>query len=380
MIAIPVVSTPDDRATVLVVDDTPENLQLMRGLLRERYRVRLANSGETALELVRQEPRPDLVLLDIMMPGLDGYQVCQQLKADRLTREIPVIFLTAMDQETDQEKGFACGCVDYITKPISPPLVLARVATHVSLKMANDQLAHNNHYLQAEVEQRTLEVQKVQEVTIMAMASMAETRDNETGMHIRRTQNYVKALAEELHRDSPYADELSDTVIELLFKSAPLHDIGKVGVPDGILLKPGKLTADEFQLMKKHAEMGARIIASAERLLDAPSSFLRFAREIAHRHHENWDGSGYPDGLAGTAIPLSARLMAVADVYDALISKRCYKLSFSHADACEFIENQKGIKFDPIVVQAFQRLQDRFAEIARAYSDDSPVCVDSIVL
>ncbi len=189
--------------TVLVADDTPENLQLMNALLRGRYRVRLANNGETTLRLAQQEPRPDLILLDIMMPVLDGYAVCLQLKQEPLTREIPVIFLTALDQEADQEKGFACGCVDYITKPISPPLLLARVATHVALKRATDVLLDNNRYLREEVERRTLEVQKVQEVTIMAMASLAETRDNETGMHIRRTQNYVKALAEELHRDSP---------------------------------------------------------------------------------------------------------------------------------------------------------------------------------
>ncbi|MEB3319604.1 MAG: two-component system response regulator [Cyanobium sp.] len=372
--------TAERSATVLVVDDTPENLQLMNALLRTQYRVRLANSGETALQLARQEPLPDLILLDIMMPGLDGYGVCRQLKADGLTRSIPVIFLTAMNQESDQEEGFRCGCVDYITKPISPPLVMARVATHVSLKHANDRLADSNRYLQAEVEHRTREVQKVQDVTILAMASLAETRDNETGMHIRRTQNYVKALAEELRQRSSYGAELDDEVIDLLYKSAPLHDIGKVGIPDGILLKPGKLDAEEFQLMKQHAELGARIIASAERLLEAPSSFLRFARAIAHHHHENWDGSGYPDALAGGAIPLSARLMAVADVYDALISKRCYKSAFTHEEACAFIVGQSGQKFDPTVVVAFERVADRFAAIAAEFNDNAPVSIDSIVL
>ncbi|MFY8150257.1 MAG: HD domain-containing phosphohydrolase [Prochlorococcaceae cyanobacterium] len=367
---IPLAPRADDRqATVLVVDDTPENLQLMNGLLRERYRVRLANSGEAALRLARQEPKPDLILLDIMMPDLDGYQVCLQLKADGSTCHIPVIFLTAMDQQADQEKGFHCGCVDYITKPISPTLALARVATHVSLKQAKDLLSDHNRSLREEVERRTLEVQKVQEVTIVAMASLAEARDNETGMHIRRTQNYVKALAEELRRASPYADELDEESIDLLFKSAPLHDIGKVGIPDHILLKPGKLTVEEFELMKRHAVMGAQIISSAEQLLDLPSSFLHFAREIAHHHHENWDGSGYPDHLRAEAIPLSARLMAVADVYDALISKRCYKEPFSHADACAFIESQSGLKFDPVVVEAFRRIEERFIAIAAEYSD-----------
>lgn len=370
----------DDRATVLVVDDTPENLQLMHGLLRELYRVRLANSGEVALRLASQEPLPDLILLDIMMPGVDGYQVCQQLKADQRTREIPVIFLTAMDQESDQEKGFAYGCVDYITKPISPALVLARVGTHVSLKRANDRLADANHFLSVEVERQTREVQKVQDVTIMAMASLAETRDNETGMHIRRTQNYIRALAEDLQRHSPYGADLDAVSIELLYKSAPLHDIGKVGIPDGILLKPGKLTADEFEVMKTHAILGARIIASAEELLDTPSNFLHFAREIAHHHHENWDGSGYPEGLAGVAIPLSARLMSVADVYDALISKRCYKVPYSHQDACVHIVALSGSKFDPEIVKSFQRITAQFDDIARAFADHSIASLESVVL
>ncbi len=368
------------KPTVLVVDDTPENLQLMNALLREHYRVRLANNGATGLELARQEPLPDLILLDIMMPGLDGYQVCERLKDDGATRAIPVIFLTAMNQDADQEEGFRRGCVDYITKPVSPPVLLARVATHVSLKRSSDLLADSNRRLREEVERQTHEVQKVQEVTILAMASLAETRDNETGMHIRRTQNYVKVLAQELHRQSPYGADLDEEVIDLLYKSAPLHDIGKVGIPDGILLKPGKLNSDEFQLMKTHALLGARIIASAEQLLDTPSSFLRFAREIAHHHHENWDGSGYPDGLAGAAIPLSARLMAVADVYDALISKRCYKLPFSHEQACAFIEGEEGRKFDPVVVQAFRRLADQFAAIAAEFNDNAPVPLETLVL
>ena len=357
------------RPTVLVVDDTAENLQLMHGLLREQYRVRLATSGEIALQLAATQPPPDLILLDIMMPDLSGYEVCLRLKRQPLTRAIPVIFLTALDQEIDQEEGFRCGCVDYITKPIAPPLVMARVATQIALKQARDQLANSNARLQQEVERRTLEVQRVQEVTILAMASLAETRDNETGLHLRRTQEYVRALAEDLRHHSSYGDQLDTTVIDLLTKSAPLHDIGKVGIPDGILLKPGKLTVEEFEVMKNHAVIGARIIASAEQWLGTPSSFLRFAREIAHHHHENWDGSGYPDGLAGEAIPLSARLMAVADVYDALTCRRVYKQAFSHEDAHRFIREGAGQKFDPLLVQAFERLAPRFAEIAAALCD-----------
>lgn len=373
-------SGPEARPTVLVVDDTAENLQLMHGLLREQYRVRLATDGEIALKLASTEPLPDLILLDIMMPGLSGYEVCLRLKRQPLTRAIPVIFLTALDQEIDQEEGFRCGCVDYITKPIAPPLVMARVATQIALKQARDQLSDSNARLQQEVERRTLEVQRVQEVTIMAMASLAETRDNETGLHLRRTQQYVRELAEDLRCHSPYADQLDSTVIDLLTKSAPLHDIGKVGIPDGILLKPGKLTVDEFEVMKTHSLIGSRIIASAEEWLGTPSSFLRFAREIAHHHHENWDGSGYPDGLAGEAIPLSARLMAVADVYDALICRRVYKKPFSHADAQRFIREGSGQKFDPLLVQAFERLAPRFAEIAEALRDRPVEGLDRVVI
>ncbi len=315
-----------------------------------------------------------------MMPGLNGFEVCRRLKAEPQTHAIPVIFLTAMDQDIDQEEGFRCGCVDYITKPIAPPVVMARVATHIALKQAYDQLDTTNSNLQREVEQQTRELQKVQEVTIMAMASLAETRDNETGMHLRRTQEYVRVLAEELHQDSPYADQLDATAIDLMTKSAPLHDIGKVGIPDGILLKPGRLTGDEFEVMKTHAEIGARIIASAERSLGTPSSFLRFAREIAHHHHENWDGSGYPDGLAGEAIPLSARLMAVADVYDALICRRIYKQPFSHEDAQRLISEGSGRKFDPLLVEAFQRLAPRFAEIAEALRDRPVSSLEGVVI
>lgn len=360
------------KPTVLVVDDTPENLQLMNGLLRGHYKVRLANSGALALELALQAPQPDLILLDIMMPDLDGHEVCIRLKADPATQDIPVIFLTALSQEIDQRRGFLDGCVDYITKPFCPDIVLARVATHVALKRASDILADHNRFLREEVERQTAEVQKVQDVTILAMASLAETRDNETGMHLRRTQNYIRLLAEHLHQHSPYASQLNEGVIELLYKSTPLHDIGKVGIPDHILLKPGKLTPEEFRIMQKHSELGAHIIADAENLLDAPSSFLRYAREIAHYHHENWDGSGYPKGLKGEEIPLSARLMALADVYDALISKRCYKEAFSHEDATAFIESQVGRKFDPVIVEAFRKVADRFATIATTFKDNDP--------
>lgn len=373
-------STPDtltaprpaaaDRATVLVIDDTPENLELIFQLLRPRYRVLLANDGSTGLRMARQASPPDLILLDVMMPGLDGYEVCGQLKADPATAAIPVIFITARSQIQDEEKGFSCGCVDYITKPISPPILQARVATQLALKSSSDQLRLYNKDLLAEVERRTHEVQMVQDVTIMAMASMAETRDNETGMHIRRTQHYVRTLAERLRQQSHFADRLDDILINILFKSAPLHDIGKVGIPDAILLKPGRLDVAEFEIMKTHTRLGLETIEAAEKLLDVPSSFLTVARQIAYGHHEKWDGSGYPEALAGEAIPLPARLMAVADVYDALISRRVYKEAFPHEQAVAMIQAGSGSHFDPTVVEAFNAEAETFRAIAQRFQDE----------
>jgi putative two-component system response regulator len=357
------------KATVLIVDDTPENLTLMTGLLRDGYETKVANSGERALKVALGDAVPDLVLLDIMMPGMDGYEVCRRLKADPRTRDVPVIFLTAKADVADEQKGFDVGAVDYITKPISAPLVLARVNTHLVLKAAADFLKDKNAFLEGEVAKRTREVQVVQDVTIMAMASLAETRDNETGNHIRRTQNYVKALAKRLQRHPRFAAALADDMIEMLYKSAPLHDIGKVGIPDAILLKPGKLTPEEFEIMKTHTTLGRDAIVAAEKLIDAPSTFLKLAREIAHYHQEKWDGSGYPDKLSGEAIPVSARLMAVADVYDALISRRVYKPPFSREKSVGIIREGRGAHFDPDMVDAFLEIEAEFAAIADRYAD-----------
>jgi putative two-component system response regulator len=354
---------------VLIVDDTPENLTIMNGLLKDAHRTKVANGGERALKLAAAEPRPDLVLLDIMMPGMDGYEVCRRLKADAATRDIPVIFLTAKTQVEDERRGFEVGCVDYITKPISPPIVLARVRTHLALKAAADFLRDKNDYLAAEVARRIKQISIVQDVTILAMASLAETRDNETGNHIRRTQHYVRVLALELRKLPRFAASLDDAAVELLFKSAPLHDIGKVGIPDAILLKPGKLTPEEFEVMKTHTTLGRDAIVAAETLLDEPVSFLEYARKIAYSHQEKWDGSGYPEGLAGERIPLSARLMAVADVYDALISRRVYKPPFPHDKAVEIIREGRGKHFDPDVVDAFLAIHEACRAIAERYAD-----------
>ncbi|MBV8619347.1 MAG: two-component system response regulator [Curvibacter sp.] len=357
-------------ATVLVVDDTADNLSLMSSLLKDHYRVKVANHGDKALRIAAQDPAPDLILLDVMMPDVDGHEVCRRLKSNPRTRDIPVIFLTARAEVEDEELGLSLGAVDYISKPISPPILLARVQTHLALKATADFLRSKSDYLQQEVLLRTLEVQAIQDVTIMVMASLAETRDSETGNHIRRTQLYVKALAEQLKGHPRFEAVLTERNIELLYKSAPLHDIGKVGIPDSILLKPGKLTVEEFEVMKRHPRIGRDAIEEAERRLGMKVKFLTFSKEIAYSHQEKWDGTGYPEGLAGDAIPVSARLMAVADVYDALISRRVYKPAFSHEQACQIVVQGRGQHFDPDIVDAFIAIADDFRAIAVRYADD----------
>lgn len=356
-------------ATILVVDDTPDNLMLMAELLKDKYRVKLANNGEKALRILAGDPLPDLILLDIMMPGQSGLQVAERLQQDVRTRHIPIIFLTAMAAVESEIQGLALGAVDYITKPISPSRVLARVETQMKLKAAADFLRDQNDFLEQEVQRRTREVMAIQEVTIQAMASLAETRDNETGNHIRRTQHYVKLLAE-LLRDHPrFHHFLDDETIHLLFKSAPLHDIGKVGIPDHILLKPGRLTKEEFEVMMTHTTLGRDAIQRAEDQLGFPVDFLRLAKEIAYSHQEKWDGSGYPQGLSGDDIPISARLMAVADVYDALISHRVYKPGMPHEEAVDIIRQGGGWHFDPDVCAAFLSAAEQFKAIAERFSD-----------
>ena len=360
---------PQPRPTVLIVDDTPENLTLMHGLLKDRYRTKVAPNGERALQILANHPMPDLVLLDVVMPGIGGVEVCRRIKSDPRTEHLPVIFLTSKAEVADEQQGFDAGAVDYIAKPFSAPIVLARVESHLKLKAVADFLKDKNSFLQGEVARRTREVQVIQDVTIVAMASLAETRDNETGNHIRRTQHYVRVLAQQLKTHPRFRDVLDDQAIELIYKSAPLHDIGKVGIPDRILLKPGRLTAEEFEIMKTHTILGRNAIAAAEKVSDAPSSFLRFAREIAHYHQEKWDGSGYPEGLSGDRIPVSARLMAIADVYDALISRRVYKPALTSEEAVLILRHGRGKHFDPDMLDAFLEIADEFAEIAARYAD-----------
>ncbi|MBT9584057.1 two-component system response regulator [bacterium] len=366
-------SGSESKKTILIVDDAPANIQAIHSLLKDDYRTQIATSGEKALAIACSDHPPQLVLLDIMMPDLDGYEVCSRLKSDPRTCEIPVIFITGKVDLEDEVRGFQTGCVDYITKPISPPILLARVKTQFLLAEAREFLKDQNQILESRVRERTRELTKVQEATLLAFGSLAETRDNETGNHLRRTQHYLRALARRLQNHPAFTDYLSDEMIEGLFRSAPLHDIGKVGIPDRILLKPARLSAEEFEVMKTHTVLGRDSIAAAEKHLGEYSEFLTLARQIAYGHHERWDGSGYPQGLKGEEIPACARLMAVADVYDALISERVYKRAFPHEVAVQAIREGSGSQFDPTVVDAFVEMQDEFLGMSQQFADD---CVD----
>jgi len=356
-------------STILIVDDTPENLSLLSELLQPAYRVRAASSGHRALQVAASEPRPDLILLDVMMPEMDGYEVIRQLHEDARTSDIPVIFITALESSIDEERGLALGAVDYITKPLNPPIVLARVKTQLELKAARVWLQDRNAALEAEVARRMEENLIIQDVSIRSLAYLAEIRDPETGNHLRRTQRYMEALCQYLRSHPRFADFLTEHNIQVLIKSTPLHDIGKVGIPDHILLKPGKLNPEEWEIMKQHARYGSDAIEQAEKDAEKPVEFLSMAKDIAHYHHEKWDGSGYPDGLTGDAIPIPARLMALADVFDALISQRVYKPPFPLEKAVAIIREGYGSHFDPDVVDAFLALQNEFQTIALLHVD-----------
>ena len=346
---------------ILLVDDNTTNLQVLREALDgQGYKLLVAKSGQRALAIAHKA-MPDLILLDIMMPGMDGYQVCAKLKEEEKTAGIPVIFITAMTAEEDEARGLALGAVDYITKPINPELVRARVQNHLELKRHRDRLEEL-------VKKRTRQLELTQAVLIEGLATLAECRDPETGGHIKRTQNYVKALAMKLKDHPRFRDALTDETIELLYLSTPLHDVGKVGVRDHILLKQGKLTEEEFEEMKKHTVVGHDTLRMIEQKL-GQSTFLKCAREIAYSHQEKLDGTGYPLGLKGEEIPIAGRLMALADVYDALISKRVYKPPLSHEEAVGIIAKGKGGHFDPDVVDAFLELESTFRNIALTYAD-----------
>ncbi len=322
----------DKKATILVVDDTPENIDVLSGILKQHYRIKAALNGHIALKIARETPKPDLILLDVMMPEIDGYEVCRRLKNSPETSKIPVIFITAKCGVEDEELGFSLGACDYITKPISPPIVSARVKTHLSLY---DQSRH----LEKLVQVRTAELSNTRREIIRRLGRAAEYKDNETGMHVIRMSLYTRLLAKKVSDDDEWC--------ELLYNAAPMHDVGKIGVPDHILLKPGPLDTHEWHIMRQHPGFGAEIIG------DHASPLLQLAREVALCHHEKWDGSGYPRGLMKEAIPLSARIIAIADVFDALTSTRPYKEAWPTEQAVSYIREQSGQHFDPSLVPLF---------------------------
>ncbi len=361
-------SQTKSKQTILAVDDMPANIDVVKGVLSRDYLIQAAVNGKMALKIIEKN-KPDLILLDVMMPEMDGYEVCKRVKTDPLTQDIPVIFLTGKTDVADETKGLSLGAVDYITKPISPPILKERVKTHLMLKEAQDFLRYQNEILEEKVIERTQQMEELQDVAMVAMGAMAESRDPETGNHIRRTQRYVKLLATHLKNHPRFRSFLTPAIITSLHKSAPLHDIGKVGIPDDILLKPGKLTTGEFEEMKRHTIYGGDAITAAEKTMTRANDFLTFAKEIAYYHQEKWDGSGYPEGLKRDDIPISARLMAVADVYDALISRRVYKPPFSHEKSVSIIAEGKGSHFDPDMTDAFLEISDEFYSISQKYVD-----------
>ena len=367
-LSLPLRRRSTDDEVILIVDDAPENLSQLGEMLQAAgYRVKVANAGHVALQLAAQQPKPSLILLDIMMPVMDGHEVLRLLRSKVSTRDIPVIFLTAKDSGEDEAWAFNTGIADYIVKPIKPAIVLARVRNQLLVRHARCWLQDQNLALEAEVERRLRENEQIQAVSIRALAHLAETRDNETGNHIQRTQSYIRLLATRLANHPRFATTLTNKYIETLARSAPLHDIGKVGIPDSILLKPGKLTTDEWTVMKTHTLLGCEAITLAERDIDASVEFLAQAKEIVRWHHERWDGSGYPDGLAGDNIPLSARLMAVADVFDALISRRVYKQALPFITVRKIIAEERGRQFDPDITDIFLDGCEEFEAIALHY-------------
>lgn len=355
--------SPWPPANVLVVDDVPANLQLLGGMLRERgYKVRPVADGQLALQAARREP-PDIILLDINMPGMDGFEVCGEFKADPRLAEIPVIFVSANTEMTDKVRAFSAGGVDYVTKPFQFDEVAARVETHLKIRRLQLEIEGLNRSLQDRVRDQVRELSESQIATIVALAKLSESRDEDTGHHILRVQRYCRALARHLADEKVYGALIDDVFVENLFHASALHDVGKVGIPDAVLLKPGKLTAEEVEVMKGHAALGAEALAAVVRSYPN-NAFVRMGVEVARSHHERWDGSGYPDGLVGDAIPLAARILTLADQYDALRNRRPYKPAFDAAKTYAILTGGDGRSdprhLDPRVLAAFKATAARF--------------------
>ncbi len=369
---------------VIAVDDQPDNLLIIEDFLGKTYDIITFGRGQAMVDYFEAGNRADLVLLDIVMPMPDGYALCNWLKGSPMTRDIPVVFLTGLENSEEEAYALSIGAEDFIHKPLSPPVLSARVRNHLALAQARRALQDQNRGLEKLVVERTRKIQEqsdelmrrtdqlisAQSAIISAFCSLVEARDNETGNHVLRTQHYVLTLCEKLSSHPRFSAELTQTNIPLIFKSAPLHDIGKVAIPDQILLKPGKLTPEEWRIMQQHAQFGADAIAAAEKEIgEGNASFLSYARQIALTHHERWNGKGYPRGLVGDEIPLAGRLMAIADVYDALISRRIYKPPFEHAAAVEMMRNERGEHFDPDILDCMLANSAQFKDIARCFAD-----------
>lgn len=340
-------------SNILLVDDTPANLVLLANMLKGKgYRVRPVTSGRMALKMIENE-LPALILLDINMPEMNGYEVCRHLKKDPRFAGVPVIFISALSETLDKTQAFTTGGVDYITKPFHFEEVEARIETHLSLH-------RHQIYLEELVEEKVKEISDSQMSTIFALSKLAESRDAETGRHLERVRFFCQILAEKLCRESPYKHEIEDNFIHNISNASPLHDIGKVAIPDSILLKPGKFIAEEFEVMKTHTTIGASTLDEVRKLYPG-NRFIDMGISIARSHHERWDGKGYPENLAGQNIPLAARIMAVVDVYDALRSKRCYKEAVDHSLCKEAIIAGRGGQFDPVVIDAFTLSEQEFA-------------------
>jgi len=330
-----------EKQVILVVDDVPANIDVLSEILRPNYQVKVATNGTMALKIALSSHPPDMILLDIMMPEISGYEVCRQLQANKFTRHIPIIFVTAMDEIKNETKGFELGAVDYITKPVNPSIVQARVKIHLALR---DQ----NRLLEQKVNERTIELQETRLKLIHCLGAAAEYRDEETGDHILRMSHYSHIIA--------LAAGMAQEEADLLFQVAPMHDVGKIGIPDRILLKPGKLDQEEWEIMKTHTTLGGKIIG------EHPSSLLQMARQVALTHHEKWDGTGYPYGLVGEDIPLVSRIVMLADVFDALTSERPYKKAWAEELAIEEINKSSGSHFDPQLVAAFMKALPKILE------------------
>jgi len=343
---------------VMVVDDSTTNLTMAKTALSKVYNVLPVTSGEMALSLLKKS-MPSLILLDIDMPDMDGFETIRIIKRDEKTKHIPVIFLTAVDDRGSELEGFRLGAVDYITKPFSVPLLIQRVDLHIALIEQKRELQNYNENLTEMVKEKTKTIEDLQHAIIHALGDLIECRDGLTGGHVARTQKYLKIMVDGLIQNNPYYEELAGCDLERMIESAQLHDIGKVGIPDEILKKPGKLTQEEFDVIKQHPSIGERALMGAMSMT-SEKDFLSYAATVAISHHEKWNGTGYPHGLKERAIPLIGRLMAIADVYDALVSERPYKKALSHEAAVSIISDESGKHFDPMLVEVFKNQQAKF--------------------